>query len=420
MAASPEPSPSDVGQRFVHTYYAMLKGGASQLHRFYGQSSQFVHAEYGEKVAAIHGQAAIRDRIAELGLEEVDVSLDSASVDCQASLSGAVHVMVLGRLSIKRGPARQFAQAFLLAPLDISKHSYYVLNNVFRFCEPLSTVASAVEKREMMEPAALATTSSHCAAPVSVSTAPALTVAAAGASEALTSAVTATTTATATTSPVVVPTSAPGPAATTPAATAVAVRAAASAAEIAAAPDAAAGPASAAAGAAAAAGPVAPVAQAARAAVAAPAAARPQPRSWSSVVTEAARSGMESRPVPVTAAASGAEAKAPARSAATTVMPSGTESTRHLFVRGLIPGVREEDIGDAFGAFGRIVHIDMSHVMKAFAFLEFETQEAADRALAAPVSVMGKIVDVQRRRPPNRSTRGAPPPGKGRAGSSSR
>ncbi|KAI4149115.1 MAG: hypothetical protein L6R39_002604 [Caloplaca ligustica] len=101
----------EVGWYFVEQYYTTLSKNPEKLHLFYNKRSQFVSGVEAEKVSVSVGQRAINERIKELDIQ-----------DCK----------VIGEMSNKAAPHRKFVQTFVLAE---QPNGYFVLNDIFRYIE---------------------------------------------------------------------------------------------------------------------------------------------------------------------------------------------------------------------------------------------------------------------------------------------
>lgn len=120
-----QPSPQSVGREFVRQYYTLLNRAPNHLHRFYNNSSSFIH---GESTLVV-GQKNIYNRIQQLNFHDCHAKI--SQVDAQATLGNGVVVQVTGELSNDGQPMRRFTQTFVLAAQTPKK--YYVHNDIFRY-----------------------------------------------------------------------------------------------------------------------------------------------------------------------------------------------------------------------------------------------------------------------------------------------
>ncbi|KAI8074884.1 hypothetical protein BC940DRAFT_342631 [Gongronella butleri] len=125
---APQTAPQDVGLLFVREYYTFLNKKPHRLHAFYSKDSYFVRGDEGETVTTFHGQEAIRSKIEQLNFEDCKVLV--TQVDSQLSANGGILIQVLGEMCVMDGPSQKFSQSFFLAP---QPNGYYVLNDIFRF-----------------------------------------------------------------------------------------------------------------------------------------------------------------------------------------------------------------------------------------------------------------------------------------------
>uniref|UniRef100_A0A182PT50 NTF2 domain-containing protein n=1 Tax=Anopheles epiroticus TaxID=199890 RepID=A0A182PT50_9DIPT len=133
MVMDAQPSPQNVGREFVRQYYTLLNKAPDFLHRFYNNSSSFVHggldAKCGTETALVIGQKQIQSKIQQLNFRDCHAKI--SQVDSQATLGNGVVVQVTGELSNDGQPMRRFTQTFVLAAQSPKK--YYVHNDIFRY-----------------------------------------------------------------------------------------------------------------------------------------------------------------------------------------------------------------------------------------------------------------------------------------------
>ncbi|KAH8382756.1 hypothetical protein KR009_005128 [Drosophila setifemur] len=122
---SQQPSPQSVGREFVRQYYTLLNKAPNHLHRFYNNSSSYIHGES----KLVVGQREIHNKIQQLNFNDCHAKI--SQVDAQATLGNGVVVQVTGELSNDGQPMRRFTQTFVLAAQSPKK--YYVHNDIFRY-----------------------------------------------------------------------------------------------------------------------------------------------------------------------------------------------------------------------------------------------------------------------------------------------
>lgn len=130
-------SPQCVGREFVRQYYTLLNEAPAHLHRFYNNSSSFIHGEpdaNNRETVTVVGQRLIHQRIQELNFRDCHAKI--TQVDSQATLGNGVVVQVTGELSNNGQPMRRFTQTFVLASQNPKK--YYVHNDIFRYQDVLT------------------------------------------------------------------------------------------------------------------------------------------------------------------------------------------------------------------------------------------------------------------------------------------
>ncbi|XP_029711263.1 ras GTPase-activating protein-binding protein 1 [Aedes albopictus] len=132
MVMEAQPSPQSVGREFVRQYYTLLNKAPDHLHRFYNNSSSFVHGGLDTKnqeATLVIGQKQIHNKIQQLNFRDCHAKI--SQVDSQATLGNGVVVQVTGELSNDGQPMRRFTQTFVLAAQSPKK--YYVHNDIFRY-----------------------------------------------------------------------------------------------------------------------------------------------------------------------------------------------------------------------------------------------------------------------------------------------
>ncbi|XP_057841692.2 nuclear transport factor 2 isoform X2 [Cryptomeria japonica] len=124
-----------VGTYFVNQYYQVLQQQPECAYQFYTEMSTMSRVDRDKQETA-SGTMEIHSRVMSLNYTGCLIELKSA--DAQDSLSGGVLVMVTGSIQRRdREVKRNFVQTFFLAPQE---NGYYVLNDIFRFCEEDSYV----------------------------------------------------------------------------------------------------------------------------------------------------------------------------------------------------------------------------------------------------------------------------------------
>ncbi|GAQ81529.1 RasGAP SH3 binding protein rasputin [Klebsormidium nitens] len=144
-----QPAAHVVGTSFVQQYYSILCHNTHHLHRFYTDASSFTRAEAGpegeDQIDTVIGQKAIHAKVSSVDYREAKAEI--RSVESQYSLNGGVIVLVTGSLFTKAQAKRRFVHTFFLAPQETG---YFVLNDILRFlveeseaAKTASTTASA-------------------------------------------------------------------------------------------------------------------------------------------------------------------------------------------------------------------------------------------------------------------------------------
>ncbi|THU98129.1 hypothetical protein K435DRAFT_856952 [Dendrothele bispora CBS 962.96] len=140
------PQPSEVGWQFVPQYYQFVNKEPERLHCFYGKSSTFVHGTEGEDAQTCHGQQEIHAQITKIGFQDCKIFIHS--VDAQSSANNGIVIQVIGEMSNKDESVwRKFVQTFFLAE---QPNGYFVLNDIFRFIRE-DTVDDEVAEEEVPE-----------------------------------------------------------------------------------------------------------------------------------------------------------------------------------------------------------------------------------------------------------------------------
>ncbi|CAL1699359.1 unnamed protein product [Somion occarium] len=121
-------NPSEVGWQFVPQYYTFVNKQPHRLHCFYTKASTFIHGTEGEDGKPCFGQQEIHAKITSIGFQDCKVFIHS--VDAQSSANGGIIIQVIGEMSNNGEPWRKFVQTFFLAE---QPNGYFVLNDIFRF-----------------------------------------------------------------------------------------------------------------------------------------------------------------------------------------------------------------------------------------------------------------------------------------------
>nr|VWP00865.1 Lrr-gala family type III effector protein (Gala 7) [Ganoderma boninense] len=155
-------NPSEVGWQFVPQYYTFVNKHPNRLHCFYTKASTFIHGTEGEDGKPCLGQAEIHNKITSIGFQDCKVFIHS--VDAQSSANGGIIIQVIGEMSNKGEAWKKFVQTFFLAE---QPNGYFVLNDIFRFLKEES-----VEDGDEPEADVTAPTAPDHAPPAPVSPAP--------------------------------------------------------------------------------------------------------------------------------------------------------------------------------------------------------------------------------------------------------
>ncbi|KAH9308594.1 hypothetical protein KI387_036505, partial [Taxus chinensis] len=124
-----------VGTYFVGQYYQVLQQQPEYVHQFYTDISTMYRMDRDKQEIA-SGMMEIHSRIMSLNYTGCIIEIKSA--DAQDSLNGGVLVMVTGSIQRRdREFKNNFVQTFFLAPQE---KGFFVLNDIFRFCEDDSYV----------------------------------------------------------------------------------------------------------------------------------------------------------------------------------------------------------------------------------------------------------------------------------------
>ncbi|CAF0793480.1 unnamed protein product [Didymodactylos carnosus] len=163
-------SPQQIGRAFVIQYYRLLHECPNLLHRFYSNTSTFMHEVDNDEEKDTNGNGDIKgkksvlnknnhnntnvnksssssvvigidniqQRIEELGFKNRHVKI--RQVDCHSTILQSVVVQVCGEISSsssnqgEQTKMKRFVQTFVLVPQ--SKTKYYVHNDIFRYQDP--------------------------------------------------------------------------------------------------------------------------------------------------------------------------------------------------------------------------------------------------------------------------------------------
>ena len=120
---------NDVAIQFLRQYYTMLSRETDKVHFFYKDQSYSHHGVEGDQeVPLCLGLEKIHHRINSLGYSGCRVFI--SNIDCQPSINGGIMIMTVGKIHLKSGSIKRFAQTVFLAE---QPSGYYVLNDIFRF-----------------------------------------------------------------------------------------------------------------------------------------------------------------------------------------------------------------------------------------------------------------------------------------------
>ncbi|CAF0982383.1 unnamed protein product [Didymodactylos carnosus] len=158
-------SPQQIGRAFVIQYYRLLHECPNLLHRFYSDTSTFMHEvdhddeqntggngdikikksilnksnsdnNNSSSSSIVIGIDNIKQRIEELNFKNRHVKI--RQVDCHSTILQGVVVQVCGEISSsnqeEQTKMKRFVQTFVLVPQ--SKIKYYVHNDIFRYQDP--------------------------------------------------------------------------------------------------------------------------------------------------------------------------------------------------------------------------------------------------------------------------------------------
>ncbi|EJC98239.1 uncharacterized protein FOMMEDRAFT_114435 [Fomitiporia mediterranea MF3/22] len=148
--------PSEVGWQFVPQYYTFVNKQPNRLHCFYTKKSTFIHGTEGEDGRPCYGQQEIHQKILSIGFQDCKVFIHS--VDAQASANNGIIIQVIGEMSNRGEAWRKFVQTFFLAE---QPNGYFVLNDIFRFLKEESVEDEEAEEAEEPQPEAAPAVSMH-------------------------------------------------------------------------------------------------------------------------------------------------------------------------------------------------------------------------------------------------------------------
>ncbi|XP_065199207.1 ras GTPase-activating protein-binding protein 2-like [Sycon ciliatum] len=149
--------PRSIGHEFVRQYYELLHNDPAQLHRFYLDSSTYIHAGENQNDHPAVGQQAIYETIKQLNFSDCRTRI--RQVDAQDSLQKSFIVQVVGELSNAGQPMRPFVQTFVLA--ESAENKFFVSNDMFRYqdhivapeaSEPVISVPAVVPAASVEQP----------------------------------------------------------------------------------------------------------------------------------------------------------------------------------------------------------------------------------------------------------------------------
>eukprot|EP00698_Gefionella_okellyi_P020816 TRINITY_DN6607_c0_g1_i1.p1 TRINITY_DN6607_c0_g1~~TRINITY_DN6607_c0_g1_i1.p1 ORF type:complete len:405 (+),score=124.66 TRINITY_DN6607_c0_g1_i1:71-1285(+) len=329
--------PSNVASFFVRSYYTTLSDNPTELWRFYQDDSQYTYNEEPES-----GLENIRARISRLDFKDCKVNV--TSVDSQQSVDSSVVISVVGLISNKSTPFRDFVQLFVLAPQQ--PKGFYVRNDVFRHLSTKKVEAEA-EAPVVAAPAPVAAPIAQAAPKKpAVSDKPAAPV---------------------------------QPAAPAPTATATAPQATAPAQQTTTA---------------------APVAKKEK-----PASWAGVVKTAPATTTEKPARKQQTKPAAPATATAATDSASPAAAPAEDEL-AGVEGGHWVFVSKLSPEVTADQLRVALGSFGEITNVDIKK--RSFQFVQFASAEGAAKACAAGFAMIGqeKATIEKRQQSKSRGTRG--------------
>ncbi|CAG8758307.1 28305_t:CDS:2 [Dentiscutata erythropus] len=117
----------EIGWAFVQEYYKYFNEKPEELHLFYKKNSRLIRGLEGEEVKVCKGIQEIKKNISDMQLKDAHVNI--TNVDSLDLLDAKVLVQVTGRFSNKDEAYRKFVQTIVL---DTQPGGYYVLEHIFR------------------------------------------------------------------------------------------------------------------------------------------------------------------------------------------------------------------------------------------------------------------------------------------------
>ena len=127
-----------VGVEFVRQYYTMLNRAPQLLFHFYNEDSTFVYGcldKPGKSAKFVCGREQIHNKIMLMNFNNCHTKI--RQIDSMQTISDGFVIQVIGELSNDGQPLRRFLQTFVLALQSPNK--YYVCNNIFRYHDEVFT-----------------------------------------------------------------------------------------------------------------------------------------------------------------------------------------------------------------------------------------------------------------------------------------
>lgn len=130
--------PKTIGREFVRRYYTILNRSPENLHCFYNDQATFIHDDIDpmeQKTISVIGKQAICDVMKRRQLQYHHSYTIINGIDTVTTINNGLVVQVFGEIAHNSRQLRPFSQSFVL--MAVSPLKYYVLNEIFRFRDPL-------------------------------------------------------------------------------------------------------------------------------------------------------------------------------------------------------------------------------------------------------------------------------------------
>lgn len=145
-----------VGSSFVRRYYEFLAEKKGELYKFYGERAcrTYVDDELDEanRTRVASGQQDIKQQIDTIQFD--DLSLDLAapygSVNCQATVGGAILITVTGLIGFYGKANRRLVQTVVLQ--ELSSGHFVVANDIFHVLKEDASAVKEVNVTEIVQP----------------------------------------------------------------------------------------------------------------------------------------------------------------------------------------------------------------------------------------------------------------------------